>query len=347
MAAPKTRGGFGCCPGGQPGARLRRLGPSMAFPPDSEEAAGCPGRPEPLVGPKSNTGAKLAFPRAGKVDSILEWRPCQGRRSLLGRVSMKRSPVTTARCDGNRGCIADVATLARQIPLFPVDRRFDLAELALVRSACRRRIGWAAIFLKAYGMVVRQTPALRSWFLPGLRPRLATTTDNVATLAVNRLEENRERLCWARLDRPEERTVVEIQQFIDDCSRRPLAEMFKRQLELEMLPGWLRRAVLRWNLRSASAKRAARLGTFSVSTLAGFGADNRFHPTLCTSSLCYGPLEPDGRCLVTLIADHRVVDGGLVARSLITLERVLRQDLLQELRQLAAPADHGPSAAAA
>jgi len=258
-----------------------------------------------------------------------------------------RHPVTTTACDGNRSCIADVAMVAREIPLFPVDRHCELAPLAAARSACRHRIGWAAIFLKAYATVVRQTPALRSWFLPGLRPRLATTSQNVATLAINRLEEGVERLCWARLDRPEERPLTDIQQFIDDCGRKPLAEMFKRQLELEMLPSWLRRIVLRWNLRSTSAKRVARLGTFSLSTLAGLGAGNRFHPTLCTSSLAYGPVTADGCCLVTLIADHRVVDGALVARSLITLEDVLREDLVRELQELAAPAAGGlPSAAA-
>ena len=258
------------------------------------------------------------------------------------------SPVTTTVCDGNRSCIADVAVLAGKIPLFPVDRDCGLAALAEARLACPQRIGWAAIFLKAYGMVVRQTPALRSWFLPGFfRPRLATTEQNVATLAINRLEEGVERLCWARLDRPDERSLPEIQRFIDDCGQKPLAEMFKRQLELEMLPGWLRRAVLRWNHQSASAKRAARLGTYSLSTLAGLGADNRFHPTLCTSSLAYGPLAADGCCRVTLIADHRVVDGALVARSLIRLEELLQQELVSELRQLAAPAVGEPPSAAA
>lgn len=262
-------------------------------------------------------------------------------------MAQPHSPVTTTVCDGNRSCIADVAVLAGKIPLFPVDRECNLAALAAARSACRQRIGWAAIFVKAYGIVVRQTPALRSWFLPGFRPQLAMTEQNVATLAINRLEEGVERLCWARLDRPDERPLPEIQQFIDDCGRKPLAEMFKRQLELEMLPSWLRRTVLRWNHRSASAKRAARLGTYSLSTLAGLGADNRFHPTLCTSSLAYGPLATDGRCRVTLIADHRVVDGALVARSLIRLEELLQQELVSELRLLAAPAVSEPPSAAA
>jgi hypothetical protein len=261
---------------------------------------------------------------------------------------VSRSAISIVRCDGHRGCVADVAMLARDIPLFPVDRWCNLADLAEARVNCRHRIGWAAIFLKAYGKVVCQTPALRSWFLPGLRPRIATTNQNVATVAINRPHENSERLCWGRLDRPEELPLLAIQQFIDDCGHNPIEDMFKRQMELEMLPGWLRRLVLRWNHRSRSPKRAARLGTYSLSTLAGLGGSNRFHPTLCTSSLSYQPLEADGRCLVTLIADHRVVDGALVAHSLAQLESILQHDLVSELLSLAAPpVEHEPPSTAA
>ena len=87
-----------------------------------------------------------------------------------------------------------------------------------------------------------------------------------------------------------------------------------------MVPGFLRRMILRCNMNSFSPKRPTRIGTFSLSTLAGLGATNRFHPTICTTSLSYAPLDTDGRCLVTLIADHRVLDGAVVARALARLE---------------------------
>ncbi|MDG1990897.1 MAG: hypothetical protein P8J43_00365 [Pirellulales bacterium] len=245
---------------------------------------------------------------------------------------MQNSSVSTVRCDGHRGCVADIAMLAKDIPLFPVDRWCNLTDLTKARAACRHRIGWAAIFLKAYGKVVQETPELRSWFLPGLWPRIATTNQIVATLAINRMENDTEQLCWARLHQPETLPLVEIQRFIDQCCSKPSQELFKRQRELEMLPGFLRRAVLRWNLGSASRKRSSRIGTFSLSTLAGFGSSNHFHPTLCTTSISYRPIEADGRCLVTLIADHRVIDGAVVARSLAALEKFLTQDLVHELR---------------
>ena len=242
--------------------------------------------------------------------------------------------ITTTPVSGHRGCIADVALVARELPLFPVDRVLRLGAVAEARAAAATRIGWAAVFLKAYGLVAREMPVLRSWFVRGLFPRLATSTASVATLAVNRGDGDDERLCFARLKQPDVLSLVEIQSFVDACATRPVEEMFKRQLELEMMPGPIRRTILRWNVNSTSPKRPARIGTFSLSTLAGRQAFNRFHPTLCTTSLAYGPLEADGRCLVTLIADHRVLDGAVVARALERLEETLGTAVAMELRAL-------------
>ena len=254
--------------------------------------------------------------------------------------------ITTTAVSGHRGCIADVALVARELPLFPVDRVLQLGAVAEARAAAATRIGWAAVFLKAYGLVARETPALRSWFVRGLFPRLATSSASVATLAVNRGAGDDERLCFARLKEPDALPLTRIQAFVDACGSQPVEEMFKRQLELEMMPGPIRRTILRWNVNSTSPKRPARIGTFSLSTLAGRQAFNRFHPTLCTTSLAYGPLEADGRCLVTLIADHRVLDGAAVARALERLEEVLGTAVATELRDLRDPAAAPRGAAA-
>jgi hypothetical protein len=255
-------------------------------------------------------------------------------------------PVHSAPMSGPRACVADIAVVARDLPLFPVDRWLHMGSVAEARSAAPFRIGWAAIFLKAYGIVAAEMPLLRTWVVRGLRPRLATAAESVATLAVNRREGDADRLCFGRLHRPDAAPLTVIQRFVDDCQTREVADMFKRQLQLEMLPGWLRRTVLRWNLHSSSPKRPSRLGTFSLSTLAGFQAFNRFHPTLCTTSLAYGPLEPDGRCLVTIIADHRVLDGATVAAALVRLEQVLATQIADELTATRQPAVVRPGAAA-
>jgi len=258
--------------------------------------------------------------------------------------------VTTSRFTAARGCVSDVALLARRIPLFPVERTMPLAPLAAARADAAVRIGWAAIFLKAYGIVAQDMPVLRTWLVEGFlgaTRRLATSSESVATLAVTRVEQGEERLFWARLARPDALPLPDIQRFVDDSTTKPVEEIFKRQLELEMVPGVLRRTILRWNINSTSKKRATRIGTFSLSTLAGLGATNRFHPTICTTSLSYGPLTADGSSLVTLIADHRVLDGAAAARALAAVEAVLLGDMARELRSLPAclPPDVIPRAA--
>ena len=240
--------------------------------------------------------------------------------------------VSTAPLPAGRGCVNDIAVLALDIPLFPVDRLMHLEAVATARQAAAVRIGWAAIFLKAYAIVARETPPLRSWLAGALRPCIATSSQSVAVLAVNRGEAGDDRLFFARLCRPDATPLPLLQAAIDRFSSSPVEEVYKRQLQLEGVPGWLRRTILRWNMLSTSPKRATRIGTFSLSTLAGFSATNRFHPTLCTTSLSYGPLDGDGRCLVTVIADHRVLDGATVARALARLEEVLGGEIVDELR---------------
>lgn len=258
--------------------------------------------------------------------------------------------VTTEPLSGARGCVGDVALLGRTIPLFPVERTLHLQAVAEARAAATPRIGWAAMVMKAYALVARDMPVLRTWVAGLVRPRLATADQSVATLAINRVEEGADRLCWTRIAAPDTLPLPALQRLVDDALAKPLDEAFPRQLELERTPGWLRRSILRWNMRSTSPKRASRIGTFSISTLAGLGATNRFHPTLCTTSLAWAPLEADGRCLVTLIADHRVLDGAAAARALQRLEQILTSDVVAELATLRGatvswPADGRPAAA--
>jgi hypothetical protein len=110
---------------------------------------------------------------------------------------------------------------------------------------------------------------------------------------------------------------------------------YEKQVQLSRMPAWLRRMLLGWTLHVAGRLRAVRVGTFSLSTLAGQGALNRGHPTFLTSSLTYGPLDDGGRCLVTLLCDHRVLDGVAAAAALSDLQSVLQGEIAQELRSLA------------
>lgn len=256
----------------------------------------------------------------------------------------------------NRRLVRGIVELAEGVPRYPVERLMGLGELSEARIGCRVRIGWVTLFTKAYALVAREAPVLRSWFVPGWRPCVATAPQSVASIAVSRPVEatgadRTERsaiacpvgrlpeLYFAQVRGPERMTLVELQERITRFATGPVDEVFRRQRHLAMLPSWAGRLLLRWNVRSRSFKRALRLGTFSVSSLAGEGASNRFHPSFLTTSLTFSPLDGDGACLVTLLCDHRLIDGVPAARALAALERALTGPILSELRGIGRTAE--------
>ena len=116
----------------------------------------------------------------------------------------------------------------------------------------------------------------------------------------------------------------------------PVERIFAQQLRLGRFPTPLRRMLYWWNMNFGGRKRAKRLGTFTMSTLAGEGVWNRMHQSFLTTSLTYGPLDERGQSLVTLLCDHRVVDGIVAARALADLESAMNGPLRDELKSLAA-----------
>jgi len=88
---------------------------------------------------------------------------------------------------------------------------------------------------------------------------------------------------------------------------------------------------------SASGYRRVRnWGTFGVSVYSGLGAESLHPLSPLTTTLNYGVIAEDGTVDVRIIYDHRVLDGGTVARALEHLERILQCEILAELRYLEA-----------
>ncbi len=231
----------------------------------------------------------------------------------------------------------DVLHFSQKTPRFGVERLVPLAELAELRKQASRRISWTVLFMKAQALVAIGSRALRQAYVSWPWPHLVEMTDAVAMVAINRHDADldEERLCWGRFLQPATASLGELQDALERYQREPLDEVFKRQVLLSRLPGAVRRLLWWANLNVFVSKRSRRVGTFSISTLAGEGAWNRSHPSLLTTSLTFGPLDGDGASLVTLLCDHRVLDGALAARALAELEAALNGPVASELRMLA------------
>jgi hypothetical protein len=233
-----------------------------------------------------------------------------------------------------RQVICDLLYFARRVPLCPIERHFDVAALGAARQATFPRIGWAAVFLKAYALAAAEWPQLRQAYLSWPWPHVYEHPLSVAMLAVNRQEAGEDQLYFGRFIEPEKLALAEIQDAIDRYKHEPLETVFRKQLRFGKLPTFLRRGLWWWNLNVSGASRARRLGTFGMSTLAAYNALNRQHPSCLATSLTYGPVEADGRMLVTVLYDHRLVDGAPMGRMLQDLEAILNGEITAELRQL-------------
>jgi hypothetical protein len=235
-----------------------------------------------------------------------------------------------------RRLIGDYLYFAKQIPSIPVERRMRLAEVAAARARASPRPSWYALFTKAYALTTMAYPPLRRAYLAFPRARLYEHPISVASLAVERRVGDEDAVLFFPLRRPDTRALVDIEARLCWMKEEPIENFgsFRRLLSITRLPWPVRRALWWAGLNTFGRKRAHFMGTFGVSAYSSLGASSLHPLSLLTTTLNYGVIDPDGGVDVRVVYDHRVMDGSTVARALADLERVLRHEIVAELRYL-------------
>lgn len=228
----------------------------------------------------------------------------------------------------------DLLAFHHNMPLCSHDRRMNLQIVADARKACPLRISWPALFLKAYGLTALEFPELRQTWYRWPWAHIYQHPSSVATLTVQRHLDGEPWLFWGHVRSPETLPLTEIQKSIDGFRHEDPDTIFAKQRQLARLPTLIRRLIWWWNLHVETKKRATRVGTFFLSTLAGLGAEIQLPPSVQTGCLTYGPLDENGVARVTLAYDHRLMDGALVAGILDQLEKTLNQTMAAELQSI-------------
>lgn len=239
-----------------------------------------------------------------------------------------------------RRAMCELMHCSRSVPLIPVRRRMKLAALDVVRQTALPRIGWCSLFVKAHALVAARRPELRRAYFSFPWPRLYEHPDSVASVAIERSFNDENGVFFAHVRSPDRQTLADIETHLRRCKEQPV-EMIgsqRRYLRICALPWPLRRLVWWLGLNFSGPSRAKHMGTFGVSAVSGLGAELIALQSPMTSTLTYGPLDTDGTMNVTLLFDHRVLDGGDAARILAELEQALLSEILVELRYLRTPA---------
>jgi len=239
-----------------------------------------------------------------------------------------------------RRFVGDLVHCAKSAPLCTLRRTMHLAKVAAARTQANPRPGWCAVFTKAYGLVCARRPELRWAFIPFPFSHFYEHPHSIGCIAIERKLGNEDAVLFTHVRGPENQNLTAIEDHLKRCKEDPIESipLFRRILKTSRWP-WPVRRLLWWcGLNLSGYRRACHLGTFGISVVSALGGASVTLLTPVSTALSYGVLEADGTLEVSLTYDHRVIDGGTAARTLMEMESVLNGQILDELRLLTADA---------
>ena len=207
---------------------------------------------------------------------------------------MKYERGTTLPLSVPRQVVCDLLHFAKAVPTVPVQRVVDVGRLAALRARLPQRVGWCAVFTKAFALVGQEVPALRRAYLEYPRPRLYEHPVGVASVAVERDYEGEPGVFFTRIRRPDGLTLPAVEAALRSARERPVEDAFARIIRGYRLPRVVRRAFLWYFLNVCGSRKAQSLGTFGVSTYSARGAESLHPLSPLTTTLNYGVVAPDG-----------------------------------------------------
>jgi hypothetical protein len=221
---------------------------------------------------------------------------------------------------------------AANVPSVPAQRRMNLGTVVAARQRSPKRPSWSAIFAKAYAMVAQEYPELRRIYFGFPRQRLFEYPHSIASIAIEITFNGEHAVLPCVIEDPASLPLVAISEKINKAVQFPdQIAYYRRFVNVAHLPSLIRRIALSI-LFNMPVYRATRFGTFALSAVASLGTD-LLHPlTAWPTLLTYGVLSADGSTDVRIIFDHRVMDGGTIARVLARLEEILNGPIVEELQ---------------
>ena len=232
-----------------------------------------------------------------------------------------------------RRLVADLMHASIGVPFVSLARPLNLRDLLEARAQAAARPGWAAIFVKAFALVAREEPVLRTLYVKWPLPAFYELPRSVAMVAIARVEDGQDCVLPQKLTAPDAMTLAQVDAMIRHAKEAPIEQVpaFRKILRITRLPLPLRR--LFWAIGlNFGRQRANYFGSFGVTSVAAYGAGELHALSPGPFVLSYGVEKPDQSVDVVLRWDHRITDAALMAKALNRLEHVLNSEIARELR---------------
>lgn len=228
--------------------------------------------------------------------------------------------------------ILDLMHASMRVPFISLSRPFDIGPLMAARAEAVSPPGWAAMFVKAFAIVAKEEPVLRTLYVKLPWPHFFELPRSVAMVAVARVENGEEFILPEKVPTPEDRPLAEIDAQIRYAKTAPLEKIptFRKILMASRLPLPLRRLSW-WVGLNVGRMSANNFGSFGVTSVSAYAPGELQALSPGPFLLSYGRVRSDNRIDVILRWDHRVTDAAVTARVLSRLEQVLNTEISAEI----------------
>ncbi len=226
-----------------------------------------------------------------------------------------------------------------RVPFVSLRRSLNIRPLAEARLAAAKRPGWAAIFAKAFSLVARDEPVLRTLFIDWPWSYFYELPRSVGMIAIARKENGEDCVLPQKISAADEMPLAEVDALVRHAKSAPIDQVpaFQKILRATRMPLPLRRLI--WTIGlSIGRQRANYFGNFGITSVAAYGPGELHALSPGPFIVSYGTLGPDQTIDVVIRWDHRVTDAAIIATVLTRLEQVLNTQIAAELL-----ADQAPS----
>jgi hypothetical protein len=232
-----------------------------------------------------------------------------------------------------RRLVADLMHASIRVPFVSLRRPLNVRLLLEARALTAQPIGWAAIFVKAFALVAKDQPTLRTLYAKWPWPSFYELPRSIAMVAIARIEDGQDCVLPQKIAAADTLPLTEIDAQIRYAKQAPIDEVpaFRKILRVTSLPLPLRR--LFWSVGlNFGRQRANWFGNFGVTSVAAYGPGELHALSPGPYILSYNVVEQDHSIDVVIRWDHRITDAALIAKVLTRLEGVLNTEIAAELR---------------
>jgi hypothetical protein len=232
-----------------------------------------------------------------------------------------------------RRLVADLMHASLRVPFVSLARPLHIRALQEARGQAAERPGWAAIFVKAFALVAKNEPVLRTLYAKWPWPAFYELPRSIAMVAIARVEDGEDCVLPQKVTAADTLPLSEVDARIRHAKGAPIEQVpaFRKILLATRLPLPLRR--LAWLIAlNFGRQRANWFGSVTVTSVAAYGAGELHALTPGPFIVSYSVVEPDQTIDVVIRWDHRITDAALIAKVLARLEQVLNTEIAAELR---------------